>query len=571
MVIKYCTYTEYSFLFTGVGQTLDDDFLSIFQSLDTFVNLFQASTDTLGDRNKNIISFLVSSNQDPAYKLQLETIISKYHITDIIPMIDSEVCYLHDNKLFFEHLGVRLWINRFENPSRYSIKSNVYKLSPNLSPQYSVANSSDDLLRVASELNYPKQKIAVRPNEGVNGSGKGFRVIDASSDFCVNTFISEPSRHMSIERYYQDALIAEKLNQLPPLLLCEYLPGVEYSCYVLADRGNLIACSIHEKQSNLGSTTNSASADHVYSESILSICKTICKEQSLDLLNNIQLKEDSEGLHKLIEINPRIAGTQLLPEYVGCNLLKSCFDLLNGKEPPLSLAPLVPHKIERSIKSNFYSSLYSIPCNLSSKSNDYKIDVSHSDLYGLLLKYDLVIFDLDNTLIDELFYLKSSVLQLLSEIGYPKVDIQPLLLELEVWYKINGNYLIYDAVLEKHIGKNLIQRFLEILRSDSSELSVRYLPNREILLKNLKPSCELYVLTDGNKIQQKRKIALANLDSYICTENIYFAVDSGGKPSPKCAKLFANCDFKSIVMVGDSKVDFDMAQQMNVDFVKVIN
>ena len=61
-------------------------------------------------------------------------------------------------------------------------------------------------------------------------------------------------------------------------------------------------------------------ASIVENKQICNICKKIVKILGLDFNVNLQFKMSAGGIPKLIEINPRIGGTIILPSVAGVNL-----------------------------------------------------------------------------------------------------------------------------------------------------------------------------------------------------------------------------------------------------------
>ena len=138
----------------------------------------------------------------------------------------------------------------------------------------------------------------------------------------------------SVEIDFETTKSALKNTGPIDLLVMEYLPGDEFSTYVFADKGKMIYCISNLRQK----------LDRYYSfeakiqknKKIESMCKKIVKKLELTSNVNIQFKNSKNNLPKLIEINPRIGGTIILPSVSGINLpylaIKQC---LNEKILPI--------------------------------------------------------------------------------------------------------------------------------------------------------------------------------------------------------------------------------------------
>jgi carbamoyl-phosphate synthase large subunit len=98
----------------------------------------------------------------------------------------------------------------------------------------------------------------------------------------------------------------------------EYLPFQEYSVYVFCNNGNMLYCIPNKREELLQYYSFRASI--VENKQICNICKKIVKILGLDFNVNLQFKISANNIPKLIEINPRIGGTIILPTVAGVNL-----------------------------------------------------------------------------------------------------------------------------------------------------------------------------------------------------------------------------------------------------------
>jgi predicted ATP-grasp superfamily ATP-dependent carboligase len=86
------------------------------------------------------------------------------------------------------------------------------------------------------------------------------------------------------------------------LLVMEYLPGPEYSLDCLARKGDLLAVTIRQKPLLPGRPERL-----VFNPALEGVARVLASRFGLDSVSNIQLR-DSENGHRLLEINPRMAG-----------------------------------------------------------------------------------------------------------------------------------------------------------------------------------------------------------------------------------------------------------------------
>lgn len=115
-------------------------------------------------------------------------------------------------------------------------------------------------------------------------------------------------------------------NELSPninlndYVICEYLPGEEYTVDCLTDKnGKLIFVSPRSRKRVLAGVTVSGAIEELTPE-IQFIAENINKKMSFLGLWWFQIKKDSQGRWKLLEISTRVAGTMCLTRARGVNL-----------------------------------------------------------------------------------------------------------------------------------------------------------------------------------------------------------------------------------------------------------
>jgi len=182
------------------------------------------------------------------------------------------------------------------------------------------------------------------------------------------------------------------------------------------------------------------------------------------------------------------------------------------------------------------------------------------------LKVNVIVFDMDDTLYDEINYVKSAFISV-SEFFSKEYDINQtdffnkLLKELEE----NGRGKVFDEVFIEYgiYSKANIKKALNIYRTHIPNIILRD-DAKEILeyFKILK--FPIYLVTDGNKIVQRKKVNALKLDDYC--KKIMITHNYGikySKPSTYCFEKIAfleNNNFEKIVYIGDN---------VNKDFVNI--
>lgn len=183
-------------------------------------------------------------------------------------------------------------------------KADAYEALQDVIPVPAFARVPDaSLLRSRLEkAGYPRRPVCVRPAPyAASGGSRGFRVLRGEPD---------------ISAYAESASHAGGSTDL---LVSEYLPGPEYSVYVLADGGAMLYCVPVLRRRMIGARTFGAETVPPDPE-ITGICGRIVGRLGLSHNVNIQLRRSADGALKLVEVNPRMGGTIALPAAAGVNL-----------------------------------------------------------------------------------------------------------------------------------------------------------------------------------------------------------------------------------------------------------
>lgn len=207
---------------------------------------------------------------------------------------------------------------------------------------YDLFSDCDFCPKVYSDFKY--FPVFIKPREGQGSKGT-----------CLIKSVDEIPNDLKIEDY----------------VISEYLPGEELTIDCLTDKeGNLCVC-LPRIRNRLLAGVSVAGETIVASDEIIAIAETINKRLKFLGLWFFQLKKDSEGRYKLLEVSTRCAGTMCLSRARGVNL------------PLLSVYAAMGRKI--SVFENPYSVI--MDRTLISR---YKIDY----------EYDAVYVDYDDTIIE---------------------------------------------------------------------------------------------------------------------------------------------------------------------------
>lgn len=165
--------------------------------------------------------------------------------------------------------------------------------------------------------------LCIKPAEGVNGTG--FRVIDEQRGG-LELLLGDALHSIHLDGLHDLLRTAE---QCPPLLLMEYLDGVEYSVDAVADGHRLIAL-VQRQKATPGGYCQQIVAVPAVEQAVSEMVVTF----GLRGLFNVQFREGRTGL-RLLEINPRFSGGIGYTALAGINLpYLALRGLLLGFEEP---------------------------------------------------------------------------------------------------------------------------------------------------------------------------------------------------------------------------------------------
>lgn len=187
-------------------------------------------------------------------------------------------------------------------------------------------------------------------------------------------------------------------------------------------------------------------------------------------------------------------------------------------------------------------------------------------------KYDLIMFDLDNTLYDEKLYLFEAYNLISNYIvtQKPKLSKYEILKYLKNQFLLNGRNNLFENLNNKYELKIEIINYLKIMRNFSLKNKISLSSKGKKLLKcsiNLSSVC---IVTNGNVIQQKNKIELIDWLGFKNKIKFYLANSIAPKPSKKIfSKIMKENKInfsKSVLMIGDSLTDFTFSKNIGCNF-----
>lgn len=169
-----------------------------------------------------------------------------------------------------------------------------------------------------------------------------------------------------------------------------------------------------------------------------------------------------------------------------------------------------------------------------------------------LLKYAVVIFDLDDTLYSEKDYVRSGY----AEIARHYKSISAM--EDKLWSAFENNEQAINYVLKQEglLSCEAVNHCLDIYRNHQPKISL-YPDAKELLVFLKEHGIRLGIITDGRPEGQRAKIKALGIERYF--EKIIVTDELGGtafrKPNPAAfekMRMYFNVPYESMVYVGDN-------------------
>ena len=188
-------------------------------------------------------------------------------------------------------------------------------------------------------------------------------------------------------------------------------------------------------------------------------------------------------------------------------------------------------------------------------------------------KFDYFLFDLDDTLYPEIKYLHEAYFKISQYLEYKtKIDSKIIYDFLVINFKEKGRINLFDRMfLHFDIKPAFLSDILNILRTFESERKIPlYFKIYNILPKVIEQSKKVFVVTNGNVIQQKNKVKNIEWNSLDKDLIFVYANEFEKKPSNKCInyiKKIHSIRTDSTIMIGDSLTDKKFSKNSGISFM----
>ena len=260
----------------------------------------------------------VPAGNDPSYVKKILEICKKEKPDLIVSGVDNELLPLSKARPDFQKLGVRVVLSDSKAIEIAIDKAKTYEFfkGSKFVPKYIIVKNSKEFRKAAGALGYPDSPVCFKP--AYSYGMRGFRIlkdVDRGEMF----FREKPaSVFMGLQEAAEIFEKHEKKNGLPTMLVMEYLEGKEYTVDLLLNNGEPLMTIPRERVATRQGISTIARIEK--NQEIIEIAETIAKKLGLNYNANMQLKYSSNGIPKLIEVQPRLAGTTIACAGAGANL-----------------------------------------------------------------------------------------------------------------------------------------------------------------------------------------------------------------------------------------------------------
>ncbi len=261
--------------------------------------------------------YQVPAYTSPDYVDTVIDICQRENIDIFFPHISMELPYIAAHIEEFNKNGVKVAMSDLETLNIANSKFKLYEFMKARGlkvPGYFFVDSSETLRRHINELGYPAKPVVVKMTE--NSGSRGVRIVRADLSKSELFMYQKPSSmFVTLDEMCS---IIDECSPVPEMMAMKYLPGVEYTVDLLADKGKtLYIAGRRNTTSNLSIAQTSVVEKK---EVAYDICKKITEALDLDGNIGFDFMLDDNDTPWLTDLNPRITATIILYAGAGLNL-----------------------------------------------------------------------------------------------------------------------------------------------------------------------------------------------------------------------------------------------------------
>ena len=259
--------------------------------------------------------YTVPAGSDDDYVPRMAEIAAAVDADVVLPLTTEELQPLAENR---DAIPATVMVSRAPALEIANDKAALYRfLAENdfaSAPDFRRVEDEASFVDAVESLGYPDRPVIFKPT--VASGMRGFRILDPEGDRLTRLLEEKPGA--AVTTFEEVRPVLASATSFPELVVMEYLPGEEYSVDALAmddTVGPVVPRS--RSQTRAGITFQGVVEEKT---DLIEEASRITRELGLEYNVNLQFKYDADGTPKLIEINPRVAGTIVMCVGAGANL-----------------------------------------------------------------------------------------------------------------------------------------------------------------------------------------------------------------------------------------------------------
>lgn len=276
---------------------------------------------------------LLPPGNSKKYMNSLLNICKKNKVNVVVPNSASEILTISKNLHLLHSNKISATVSTYDSVKKTMSKSEAYAILRKNGvsvPDFYLVKDKKEFRRAIENLGYPNKPVCFKPSDYIySGGARGFRILKKENSIDEIILKNKPD---SAQIDYETTMRLFGKNKKLVLLVMEYLPGDEYSVYVLAKDGKMEYC-IPQLRERLEQSYSFEASVRKNNE-ISTICEKIIKCMNLDYNSNIQIKFSKNNQPKIVEINPRMGGSIALSAAAGVNLPYLSIKMALGEKLP---------------------------------------------------------------------------------------------------------------------------------------------------------------------------------------------------------------------------------------------
>jgi carbamoyl-phosphate synthase large subunit len=195
-------------------------------------------------------------------------------------------------------------------------------------PSFHRVADEESFVEAVEALGYPEDPVCFKPP--VASGMRGFRVLDEGTDRLTRLLEEKPGG--AVTTLPEVLPVLSSADSFPELVVMEYLPGEEYSVDALVTEDGVDPVVPRSRARTRAGITFEGVVEQ--RTDLIDATRDICRALDLEYNVNFQFRYDATGTPKIIEINPRVAGTIVMCVGAGANMPHLGVHYALGGDPP---------------------------------------------------------------------------------------------------------------------------------------------------------------------------------------------------------------------------------------------